>query len=230
MGRGKLTAVNVLIHYGLLRALVHGGGALGLCAGAVDDTGRVENLLQRVALPAKDVVGVVAVARGVAKRPHERLAAVSGPVGLVVELARVPHGLEEHLRRAHGMAGRARAAALKRAVLRVRHVRHVVGRVEVHAVPARREARVDHDAGRARPRREPQHLGLARPRVVHARVRQLPEAEHLFLGARVDVADEHAEALSWFSKESVGLKPNDRARTHLLLPLALFGDSPVERP
>lgn len=90
---------------------------------------------------------MVSIPSGVSKRPHERLAAVRGPIGLVVELARIPDDLEQDLRHALGVAGRTRPAALKGATLWICHVGHVVRGVQVHSVPACREPRVDHDPG-----------------------------------------------------------------------------------
>jgi hypothetical protein len=53
----------------------------------------VHSLLQRVVLPAEDVVAVLAVARVVSRGEVEGLRAVGGPVGFVVEFGCVPYDL-----------------------------------------------------------------------------------------------------------------------------------------
>ena len=113
---------------------------MGMGEGVVSDLRDVavsiHSLLEGVALPAEDVVAVVAVAGLVAERPHEGLRAVRGPVRPVVERPRVEDHLVEQLRDLHRVARRARPPGLERPAARVRHVAAVVRRVQRLAVPA----------------------------------------------------------------------------------------------
>lgn len=68
--------------------------------------------------------------------PDKRLAPILRPVLLVIKRRSVPNHLVEQLRHAHWMRCRTRAPSLKSAVFGVRHVCHVVWRVEIDAVPA----------------------------------------------------------------------------------------------
>ena len=201
------------------------GALVALCDGlrlelrAIDVAVCVHGLLQRVVLPPEHVVAVVAVAGAVAKAPHKRLLLrLLRPQRLVVELCRVPDDLEEELRDLDRVRRRARSVVLKRARRRVGDVRHVVGRVEVLAVPAagqvklssvgcsvyqirgmrediRWKADVGHDAGRAGLSGEVKRLAGASHDGLQARVGQLAEALRLLFGAVALLADEHAEAL-----------------------------------
>lgn len=131
----------------------------------------------------------------VSEGPDERLGSILGPVLLVVELSGVPVDLVEELAHADGVGGRAGAAGLEGAALRVRHVRHVVGRVQVLAIPARGEAEGRHDAHGARLRREVDDLRVAGVDVLEAGVGELPETLDLLAAAGGNVADVHAETL-----------------------------------
>lgn len=115
-----------------------------------------------------------AIAGLIAERPDEGLRAVGRPVGPVVERARVPVRLVEDLGHGDGVGGRARVP------VRVGHVALVVGRVQVDAVPARREPDRHHDAGGARRRREVQRLPAPRHRRLQAR-----EVQVLVLGVEL---------------------------------------------
>jgi hypothetical protein len=133
--------------------LVHG---LGLHRLAVNEAILVHDLLQRVVLPAEQVITMSAVSgateldqRGgqwhenyaalylrIAKAPLEGLRAICGPVGRVVERSGVKDDLVHQLWDLYGMGSRAGSSRLKGATLRVGDVIHVVGRVEVDSVPA----------------------------------------------------------------------------------------------
>jgi hypothetical protein len=98
-----LTAIVVLVHHALHLALLGLVDRLPgqVCTLGAHAPGGVHGLLQRVALPAKDVVGVLAQAGVVAGAEHEGLRAVRWPQRLVVEGRRVPHNLVHKLRDAH---------------------------------------------------------------------------------------------------------------------------------
>ena len=134
----KLTAVKLLVHHGIDLAGVHGANGLRLERSAVlagvEHAGRVHGALQRIALPAKEVVGVGAEAASIAVAEDEGVAAIRGPV--IGELLGVPERLVGDLGHADGVRSRAGAAVLERLLDRVVHVRLVVGRVEVLAIPA----------------------------------------------------------------------------------------------
>lgn len=132
-----------------------------------------------------------AVALRVAVAPHEGLRPVGGPQAAVIERARVPHGLECDVRHAHGVRGRARPVRHEPARAAVVHVVLVVGRVQVLAIPARREVMNRHDSRRAGRRREVDRLGEARHHVLQTRVPKVggPAAR------RGGAADGHAKAL-----------------------------------
>lgn len=139
----------LLARQGLLDRLgLEHGAAVSAAAG-------VERALQRVALPAKDVVAVLAVSgtgrkfsrtfqsKGtqfegdsrVAHRVDQRLA-ILGPQLRIVELARVPHDLVHELGQPDRVAGRAGARRLEAAAAGVRDMALVVRAVDVLAVPA----------------------------------------------------------------------------------------------
>lgn len=75
----------------------------------------------------------------IAHAVDEGLRAVLRPQVWVVKLAGVPNDLVHELREADGVGGGAGAAGLEGAGSRVGDVGAVVGAVDVHAVPARRE-------------------------------------------------------------------------------------------
>lgn len=137
-----LTSIVVLLDLGRDLTLprdVDGLRLEGPALGAVAP-GPVHGALQRVALPAKDVVAVLAEARVVARAEHKRLRpAVLRPLGPVVELRRVPDHLVHELRDPHRVGCRAGAAQGQEvgwARDGVCDVVAVVGEVEVLAVPA----------------------------------------------------------------------------------------------
>jgi len=105
----------------------------------------VHGALERIALPAKDVVGVLAETSVVARAEVEGLLDARGPSRLVVELGSVPDDLEHQLRDTNGVAGRAGTAQGEEgggARGWVGNVVLVVGRIQVLAVPARGEVDV----------------------------------------------------------------------------------------
>ena len=130
------TPIEFLIDHILDHALVLHRDALRLERRAADVAVGVHGLLERIVLPPEHVIGVVGVARLVTAGPDEGLAAVCGPVGLVVELGGVPDCLEHELGDLDGVSGWAGTAGLKGAGLGVCDVGSVVGGVEVLAVPA----------------------------------------------------------------------------------------------
>ena len=79
------------------------------------------------------------------------LSSVHRPLGFAVERARVPHRLEQYLREADRVRGWTRPTAFKRPARGIRDVFAVVRAIQIHAVPARGEAVVDHDAHLTRP-------------------------------------------------------------------------------
>ncbi|KAK5634940.1 hypothetical protein RRF57_010651 [Xylaria bambusicola] len=99
----------------------------------------VHSLLEGIALPSEQVVTVQSVASVVAHAPVPRERAVSRPLGLVVELARVKHDFVHDLGNLDRVGRGAGTAALEGAGRRIRDVTLVVGRVQVLTVPARRE-------------------------------------------------------------------------------------------
>jgi hypothetical protein len=124
----------VLVHGSLDAALGTGVDGLGLEGGALcaHAARRVHGLLQGVALPAKDVVGVLAQTRVVARAQVKGLRAVRGPVVGVVEGRRVPDHLVHELRDPHRVRRRAVAAQTEEgggSAARVGNVRLVVGAV-----------------------------------------------------------------------------------------------------
>src|SRR3569833_3188932 len=123
---GVLTAVEVLLDHVRDAALVLLRDGLGLERRAADVAVRVHHALQRIALPAEDVIGVAGVAGSVTGGPEDRLAAVLGPERLVVDAAGAPHGLVLVLGLLDGGGGRAGGAGLEGAVLGERHVVAVV--------------------------------------------------------------------------------------------------------
>ena len=86
----------------------------------------VHGLLERVALPAEDVVAVRGRAANV-HRVHERVGAVRGPQALVSELVDVPHDLVHDLGQLGGVRGWACTAAVGAGALAVGDVGLVVG-------------------------------------------------------------------------------------------------------
>ena len=126
---------------GLDGALLRLSDLLGLevLAAGTHAAGSVHGLLEGVALPAEDVVGVLAETGRVAGGEDERLGTVGGPLGLVVEGGGVPDHLVHELGNADGVgggAGTAQAEEVGGTGGRVGDVVLVVGAVEVLAVPA----------------------------------------------------------------------------------------------
>jgi hypothetical protein len=71
----------------------------------------------------------------------------------------------------------------------------MIRRIQILPIPARREPQRSHDTIWAVSLRKRHRLVLARASRVHARVCELAEAGSFLLGAGVDIAYEHAEAL-----------------------------------
>ena len=138
----KRTAVSLLADEVLDCALVGRGHGLLLDgpAAVVEALGLVHGALQRVALPAEEVVGVgTRAAIRAAEAPHERIGCSSRPQA--VELVRLPRDLESDLRHSDGVGfGAGRSVVEVLGVDRVVHVRLVVWAIEVLAVPASRQA------------------------------------------------------------------------------------------
>ena len=140
--REELTAINLLVHRRLHLARIPFGGRVhgqhtGRPVGAAlaEEAIRIHDALQRIALPAKQIVGMSRIPGIVTCAPHERLTAVFRPEFRIVEHGRVPHGLVRHLRHAHWMRGRAGTCWLEAALGRVIHMRLMIGWIEVLAVP-----------------------------------------------------------------------------------------------
>jgi hypothetical protein len=94
----------------------------------------IHSALERVALPAEEVIGMRAVALLVTIAQEERVRTVLGPHG--VELSCIPQSLVGYLRHAYGVRGRAWAGRLECLFHRAIHMRLMVGAIEVLAVPA----------------------------------------------------------------------------------------------
>lgn len=111
-GGKKHTAINILVSSTPDGAAPADLDALGaeVSALSAEAAGRIHGALQRVALPAKDVVAVLAETGRVARREDERLRAVGGPLVAVVELRSVPDNLVHELRDLDRVARRAGAA------------------------------------------------------------------------------------------------------------------------
>ena len=91
------TPIKLLLNHIINNTLVLLRDALRLERRAANVAVGVHGLLQRVVLPPEHVIGVGREPGLVAAGPDEGLAAVCGPVILVVELGRVPDCLEEEL-------------------------------------------------------------------------------------------------------------------------------------
>ena len=95
-GTNELTAIDILVHplgdgalvglFDRLRQQVSAGGA---------QAAAVHGPLKRVALPAKDIVAMLTVTRGVTRRQNERLGPILGPVLFVVERRSIPDDLKQ---------------------------------------------------------------------------------------------------------------------------------------
>ncbi len=137
----QLTAVVVLDSLRADGALLGHVDGLGLETGALGThaAAGVHGLLEGIALPAEDVIGVLAVAGVVTRAEVEGLRAIGGPLRLVVELGGIPDNLVHQLRDPDGVRRRARAAQAEEvggARRRVGDVVLVVIGVEVLAIPA----------------------------------------------------------------------------------------------
>jgi len=140
----KLTAIDVLLDGALNGTLVGLVDGLGLEAGG-GQAGLVHGALERITLPAKEVITVSAETLVVIEAPDERLRAISGPERLVVESGGVPHGLVGNLGHADGVSGWASTGVDEASLYGVVHMVLVVGAVEILAVPARGEVVDGHD-------------------------------------------------------------------------------------
>lgn len=136
-GEGLEPAVDILRSLLLLVASVVDIGALFVDAGRgavlVEVAVLVHGLLERVTLPAEDVVAVGGRTSGV-HGVNEGVAA--GPCALVKEGGYVPHDLVHDLGKLDGVRGRAATTASGAGTGGVVDVALVVGAVEVLAVPA----------------------------------------------------------------------------------------------
>ena len=141
---------------------------------------RVHRLLERIILPAKNIISVGRKAGAVATGPDKWLAAICRPVFLLVEGRGIPDSLEQDLGDLDGMGGWTFAAGLEGASLGVGNMVSVVGGIQVDAVPAGWEAVVCHDAELARCLGEPDSLRVTGGLGLHAGVGQLPEVSGLF--------------------------------------------------
>ena len=95
--------------------------------------------LQRSILPPKHVIAMLPKASIVARREHERLRAILGPIIGVVEARCIPDDLVHELRDAHGVrvgAGTAEGEEVGRSVNGVGYVGLMVYCVEVYTIPA----------------------------------------------------------------------------------------------
>lgn len=108
-GRGSLTSIGVLQHRVLDGTLVRRRRRLDLHAVArrCTKTAAVHEFLESIALPPKDIVGVLGIARLVAVAQNKGLRAVGGPLAFVVERRCVPDNLEHNLGDLDGVGGRA---------------------------------------------------------------------------------------------------------------------------
>lgn len=107
----------------------------------------VHGALKRIALPAKDVIGVLTVARHVTSGKCKGLSG-GWPLGLVVELGGVPDNLIHELRDADRVGGRAVATQAQEGggtADGIGDVVLVVGTVKVLSIPARWEMDVGAD-------------------------------------------------------------------------------------
>ncbi len=188
-------AVQLLVNLSLLHALVALLNRLDLEWRAVDLVGKevavavgVQGLLERVTLPAKDIISVHRVAGPITRRPEEGLLAVSWPLRLVVERRGVPVSLVEDLRYRDGVGAWARAA------LGIGSVALVVGTVQVLAIPTCREAHGNHDASLASTLGEAGRRARSRHGAVQAGIGHTGVLPQLLLCAEARVSNCHAEA------------------------------------
>jgi hypothetical protein len=142
----KLTAINILGRLLLLltriirRRLLCGQSRLG--TRIIQIAAIIHGFLQRVALPAKHVVGVRSRAANV-HAVHERVGAVGRPQRFVGELGDVPHELVHDLRELDGVCGGAGAAAVGAGTLAVGDVGLVVTKWGGMGLVWGREVRVE---------------------------------------------------------------------------------------
>lgn len=130
-----------------------------------------------------------AIPQIIIKRPPEWLGAIRGPQRLVVKGCGIPKGLNKDLRDGNWVCVRARAVGGW-----VRCVALVIGAVEVHAIPARRESYGCHNAICAGGVWELGGPGISSPRVFQAckeKQRVLLKLGRSFEGR---VANRHAES------------------------------------
>jgi hypothetical protein len=133
-----LTSVNVLVDEILDSALVHGVNGLRLertaVLASVEHARGVHSALERISLPAEEVIGVCSESLLVTVAQDEGVAAIRGPH--VGELGGIPQSLIRDLGNTDGVGCGARAGVLERVADGVVHVSLVVGRIEVLAIPA----------------------------------------------------------------------------------------------
>ena len=143
---------------------------------------------------------MIPIPRPIIHAPHKRLLLWSpffffllGPFPPIIKPLGIPNRLVHELRHPHGMRSRTRARTLESPGLGIRHVRHMIGRVQILPVPAGRKPSVDHDPGGTGLLGEIQRLGEARPHRLETGIRQLTEAAGFALGAVRGLAYELAE-------------------------------------
>ena len=139
---------------------------------------------------------MVAVSDTITERPDEGLS-ISGPVGLVVEWLGVPDDLVEELRSGDRVGGWALAVGLEGAGLGVGHVAHVVGRIQVLAIPAGGELDDGHDALLARGLGEVHGDDITGVLGGQAGVANTTEVRGLGLSVDGWVTNDHAETLRY---------------------------------
>jgi hypothetical protein len=132
----QLTVINIFRNCCLNCTFVPIRNRLCLERRAVDIAVVVHSLLQRVILPAKDVVPMRSISSGVSVAPDEWLRAISRPKRLVVEFRGIPYDLEEELWDLDRMSRRTRAVVFKCSAAWVGDVALVVGTVEIYSIPA----------------------------------------------------------------------------------------------
>jgi len=141
-------STSVFIDGTLDSALVHWSYALGLewlsILTGLEHAGRVHCALERVTLPAEEVICVGTVALVVTHAQEERIRAILGPHG--VELSCIPQSLIGYLWHTNWVRGWARTRGLEGSLYSVKHVRLVVRAVQILAIPACREVVNSHNA------------------------------------------------------------------------------------
>jgi len=187
-------SINTVVNNRLFQTAVHLRDRLHLTHWTSDIAIGIHELLERVVFPSKDVVAVVTEAEIIAKTPDKGLRAILGPETLIIELCSVPYCFVHELWHSNWVRVWTRAVRLKGAISRVRHVAHVVLRVQVLAVPASWKSDIHHDARPTRILREIPRLRVASSRCFQTGIGKLPEFQRLLTSASVGISYEHAES------------------------------------